>query len=44
MQLALFEECSLDDESGKCKQLTEAMEAMAHTTLTLTLTLTIYLP
>jgi hypothetical protein len=28
MQLALFEECSLDDESGKCKQLTEAMEAM----------------
>ena len=21
MQLALFEECSLDDESGKCKQL-----------------------
>merc|ERR1719272_110882 len=28
MQLALFEECSLDDESGKCKQLTEAMEEM----------------
>lgn len=28
MQLALFEECSLDDTSGKCKQLTAAMEAM----------------
>jgi len=28
MQLALFEECSLDDESGKCKQLTEAMAEM----------------
>jgi len=28
MQLALFEECSLDDESGKCKQLTAAMEEM----------------
>ena len=28
MQLALFEECSIDDESGKCKQLTAAMEDM----------------
>lgn len=28
MQLALFEECSLDDESGRCKQLTAAMEEM----------------
>ena len=28
MQLALFEECALDDDSGKCKQLTAAMEEM----------------
>lgn len=28
MQLALFEECQLDDESGKCKDLTAAMEAL----------------
>jgi len=28
MQLALFEECSVDDKSGKCQQLTAAMEAM----------------
>mmetsp|Transcript_18113 Transcript_18113/g.36877 ORF Transcript_18113/g.36877 Transcript_18113/m.36877 type:complete len:265 (-) Transcript_18113:208-1002(-) len=28
MQLALFEECSLDDKSDKCKQLTAAMEDM----------------
>jgi len=28
MQLALFEECSVDDTSGKCKDLTAAMEAM----------------
>ena len=28
MQIALFEECSIDDESGKCKQLTAAMEDM----------------
>merc|ERR1719217_1063897 len=28
MQLALFEECRLDDESNKCKQLTAAMEEM----------------
>lgn len=28
MQLALFEECSLDDESGRCKDLSEAIEAL----------------
>jgi len=28
MQLALFDECSLDDKSGRCKDLTAAMDAM----------------
>mmetsp|Transcript_6219 Transcript_6219/g.17748 ORF Transcript_6219/g.17748 Transcript_6219/m.17748 type:complete len:274 (+) Transcript_6219:29-850(+) len=29
MQLTLFEECQLDDESGRCKALTEAIEALS---------------
>ena len=28
MQLALFDECSVDDESGRCKELSEAIDAM----------------
>ena len=28
MQLTLFAECSVDDESGKCKDLSEAIEAL----------------
>ena len=28
MQLTLFEECSVDDESGRCKALSDAIEAM----------------
>ena len=28
MQLALFDECKLDDESGRCKALSEAIDAM----------------
>jgi len=28
MQLALFEECTLDDESGRCKDLSDAIAAL----------------
>lgn len=28
MQLTLFEECTLDDESGRCKELTDAIAAL----------------
>lgn len=28
MQLTLFEECQLDDDSGKCKDLSEAIDAL----------------
>ena len=28
MQLALFDECKVDDESGRCKDLSDAIEAL----------------